>query len=217
MKSNTKIGVVIVSIFAIMLALAIYWRAAHLILASISFTVSLLSVLLASGEEEEANVTGKKRTVAYFYSRIPGAGHLYLGKRKRSAPFFLAIAVSFFFFYLLAVYPSDTVYLIVNFFLILLFASLMSGIDVEMICDDLNIPHTEYSRSIQTIRFSGAYFWETLIIYLPAIVATAYFCLFDWNTDRNVWIYAVTGIAWTIAMIVCILRCRRMEKECCSA
>lgn len=212
MKSRTKIGIVIVSIFAIQLALAIYWGAIHLILVAISFTFSLLSILLASGEEE-VGVNGKKRTVAYFYSRIPGAGHLYLGKRKRSAPFFLAIAVSFFFFYLLTLFPSDTVYLAINFFLILLYASLMSGIDVEKICDDLNIPHTDYSMSIQTSRFYRAYFWETIIIYLPALVTTAYFCLFDWDVDRNVWIYTVTGIAWTSVMIICTLRCLHMKKE----
>ena len=140
MKTKTKIGIIaVISVWVVSLILSFHtYGSLFLLMPPTILAISALTWMSDLNDSE--CVEGKKRTVADLYSRIPGAGHLYLGKRKRSVPFFLAIATSLFVLSLVSFYPSDAVYLIIIFMLTFLYASFISYIDIENLCDKMGLP-----------------------------------------------------------------------------
>jgi hypothetical protein len=209
MKSRSKIGIVVVSVGVISSILVLYLSGdLFLLSAPIASTYAALSLLLFSGEEEGAD--GKKRVVADFYSHIPGAGHLYLGKRKRSIPFFLTVAAAILSLLLMIPYPTDAAYIFfVMFFLTLLYVSLISLIDVDRLCDEMGLPYKDSTEEVHVPEINLEYFIVTAAAASAVFLITSYLWFFDWNADRNAWIYMITGTVWFSVYIVSMFDLRK--------
>jgi len=195
-NKNTGMVTGAVLLYLISLMLMIYWDFLILIIAS---TGMLLTVLLRLPESDDDNYVSKERASATYFSFLPGAGHLCLGRRKNSVPFFSVMIVLVFIFYLIFLYPSDTVYLAFVFALTLLYTVNIALIDVNRLCDEMGLPHR---RSTEIVPVDS-YGYHTLTIFISSLIIllTLYYWLFDWNDDRNIWIYAVTGMVWFIIMM----------------
>ena len=208
MKIKTKIGIAVVSAYVFSFILTMHWGGGNLFILAVSTTAMFTTLAWLSDSSNEAGANDKKRVVAEYFSIIPGAGHLYLGKRKRSIPFFLAIAVFLFSIYLLFIYPLDVLYIALAVTATtILYAAVMADTDIGRLCDEMGLPYKYPDEETDLPQFYG-YYKTTLITSLAVVILTLYFLFFDWNADRNIWIYAITGTAWFIALVVSIIAIR---------
>jgi hypothetical protein len=199
-KVKAKIKIVIFSLYAISVISAMSWGAPFLIVGSTVTMFGLLTWLSGSGDAEGPG--GKKRVVADFYSFIPGFGHLYLGKLKRSVPFLLVLMVSLLSVYLAMLYPSDAEYVFfVMSLLTLMYGIILSGIDVETLYDEMEFSDKNQTGKTRVTKFYGCY-TLTFFASVIAVLLTVYYWFFDWNPDRNIWFYGITGTIWFIALCI---------------
>lgn len=208
MRAKVKIGIVIVAVYILLVAFAIHTDGLFLIAGSTAALFASLGLLFSSNEDD---MGGKNRVTAEFLSKIPGFGHLYLGRRKRSIPFLLVLLASLFSFYLLVLYPSDVYYVaFIMFSLSLLYAILMSNADVVRLCDKMDPLRYDPIENTYTSRVSDSeYYLVTFFTSLIGVIGTVCFWLFDWSPDRNIWLYVTAGIAWFTGLCISMVFIRR--------
>jgi hypothetical protein len=204
MKIMIKIQITILVAGIFSVALGVHWENNHIIWGSVASMVGLSSYSFYLSD------LGEKRMVACLLSLIPGAGHLYLKKGKRSIPFFSAIAVILSSLYLSAIYPSDTEFIVLAITIVTaIYALWISYADIERLCDEVGIPYPDPMEKVQAPQSKPNYDIVTFFASVVVLSITFYFLLFDWNADRTVWIYAVTGAAWSIALCISLIGIRQ--------
>lgn len=154
-------------------------------------------------DEDDANT--KKGTVAVALAWIPGAGHLYLRKWKRSLPFALMILVSCSFFFL-APLPISDPYLILNSFMLMFYAIFMSKADVTRLCAEmgLSVFNIDTSSVIETDLTEPDYELYTITFFasLLFISMTAISWFFFRGPDTIVWLHAAVALVWIILLSI---------------
>ena len=207
MGTKVKIGIVLVALtWALFVIMSFSTFGSIFILGPPTMLAISTVLFLWSLDKEDVNV--KKRSIADSCSNMPGLGHLYLGRRKRSIPFFFVAITSIIIFFLCALYPSDTIYLVIITFLTLLYASFMSWIDVGRLCDEMGLPHDDPEKEIHLSQPYHGLYTTTVVASLILISVTLYFWFFDWNADGNIWLYGTMTSVWSMALFVSLVAIR---------
>jgi len=201
MRIKTKITIGILLAYVSSVIFAIYTDGLFLIAGSTAAMFAALCAVHVSDDGERDDV--KNVMAAEFLSNIPGFGHLYLGRRRRSIPFLLLFAVFALSIYFAVLHPSDAEYIIVIMFVMtMMYGMIMSKTDVRRLCDEMEHAYDNPEDEVYAPQFHPEYYLITLGASLIAIALTIFFWFFDWNEDRIIWFYAVTGIAWSIGLCI---------------
>jgi len=200
MRTETIIRIVIIVAWIISVVVAVRGDSLYLIAGSSAAAFGLLAWL--GGLGDAPSVSSKKRAVSYVCSFIPGLGHLYLGRWKRSIPFLMMIVVILLSLYLLFLYPPDADYIaVIMLLLTIMYGSHLSWADVEKLCDDMGLSYDNEP----IIHKKHPYSYHYIVTFFASVIAvsvTIFYVFFDWNPDRIIWIYATTGLAWSIGLCI---------------
>jgi TM2 domain-containing membrane protein YozV len=205
MRTVTKLRIGIVLLWAILVKVMILWGDPFLI---VGISVVASSALFMSSDTPES-VENKKRNVAEFLRLVPGAGQIYLGRRRRSIPFLMFYFMMLFIFYLViqyppAEYPSENRYIWVGIFLpAVFFGTMMSSIDIDKLCYEMRLPYENGSveEGLDSYYFDKFYFIVTAIIAVYSVLVTLYCYFYTDPVPESHWIYAGTILAWTIGVV----------------
>jgi hypothetical protein len=179
------------------------WRLAEGITSACIIIMVFMVPLMDWGDKVE----GKNRYTASHLARVPGLGHLYLG-RKKMALVFLAVNMLTASMFLLMVYSEDDLLLISNMGALIFCSMFLSVIDAEKVCIE-TIPEPLSGDGIEVIRYRFALLSVIVGAYAAMMLMTLCIMLFVWLPDSNIWLYVASSSAWTAVAVCAVIRYRQ--------
>ena len=158
-------------------------------------------------ESDAKRSAEKSRDAAQTLSLIPGAGHFYLGSRKRGTVILLAILVPFaslacsLYLYRTSYIGFDVSFLALTYFFVMIFFSVFwSATDVQNVCDRLGLPPSEHS--IMDMKIKNYDLAENVLFigtFAVLVLFSALFVYFDaLEYPRIVWVAILLSSALPI-------------------
>jgi len=196
MKTTKKIAIVLVSLYICGVIFAI-WAESYLIIGGMTSALLILLPPLYDVESKE----GRNRFSAVYRAYIPGWGHIYMGERIRSIPFFIGDMLVAFTFLLIIPFPNYVYLIFASLGVLFTYLAFVSLIDVERLCNAAEFQHNQFIE-MGIKRFHLAFFMAGLTTYAAMLAFIAIILQFCWTEDMSIYVYAGVVIVSTMALTI---------------
>jgi len=203
-ENKSKYWVVMISLFVIVIVIAILMNDVRIITAA-SATFFAVSMLLLTNDQ--MNDAEKNRPSAMLRSYVPGLAHIYLGMYRRAMAFsfgYLAIALCLLGAFMTAPNGLPSVLAMFGVIFGIVFFSM---IDAEAMCNKLRLPYISFPQELRIKNYNLAFFVTLLIVYVFCIADAASELLKGNNIDQgvNTAILAAGTVALVLGFVVFII------------
>lgn len=211
MKNNTKCWLILITLYIIVISVSVTLKD---YLIAIVASASFFSISMALLTNEQIDDCNKNRPSAMMYSFIPGLGHVYLHMYRSAVVFLLGHVAVITLILSMFASESEAVPSLMAIIGAIVCMEFMSLIDVERVCNNLQLPYTGYAYELKIKNYDLAYIITILISYMLGAVYSSYALVSNSSSDWE--ICTAILISWTILLIIGIITCiiqRRFSKD----
>lgn len=169
--------------------------------ASASF-FSLSTAVLTNEGPDDSN---KNRPAAMIYSFVPGIGHAYLHQYRRAMVFSLGYLAIVCLTLAMIASKSEAIPSFMAVVGVIIGMEFMSLVDVERVCNRLQLPYTGNAYELKVKNYNLAYLTTIFISYIIGAVPSAYILITNNTPDWKICIAIV--IVWSLVLITGIIGC----------
>lgn len=202
MNGKAKTLSILMVFYIIVIALAVVTTDFMIALVA---SASFFSLSVAILTNEGLNESYKNRPAAMLYSFIPGIGHIYLHRYRTAMSFSLGYLAIICLIFAMAVSESEAISPFMAIAGTIICMEFMSLIDVERVCNKLQLPYTGYAYELRIKNYNLAYlttlFTSCVIGATPSIYTLTAGNTVDWK------ICITIVIAWSLILIAGIIIC----------
>ncbi|MDR1405495.1 MAG: hypothetical protein LBJ20_08035 [Candidatus Methanoplasma sp.] len=171
MKRKYRFWVVLVTLYASALLLAIYIGEHMIILAASASFFALSAGLLTNDHLDDDE---KNRPSAMIRSFVPGLGHVYLRAYRRAILFSFGYLAIVLIVSGMLVLELEAILLLFSMFGIIIGMMFISLIDTEIVCNRLGLPYTGYAYEVRIHDYNLAFIASLTIAYAVGVILPVY-------------------------------------------